>query len=153
MALRGFSHDMGSAPRRSWVEMTAILLIDDDDDVRASASAVLGREGFEVVTTADAAEGLRVLGERPFDLLITDIVMPNMDGVHAILEVRKTLPHIKIVAISGGGNLGNDQYQPQAITTTAFLLAATEAGADWVLTKPFSRDELTDCIKQLLHSN
>jgi len=130
--------------------MTTVLIVDDEADVRDSVAEVLGREGYEVVTAENATVGLALLEDQPFDLLITDIIMPDIDGVRAIKRVRKSLPDLKIIAISGGGNFGQNAYQPQAITTTAFLQAAAEAGADWVITKPFQRADLVSCINRVL---
>jgi CheY-like chemotaxis protein len=133
--------------------MTRILLIDDDDDVRDSMARVLEHEGYETVTAKTAREGLSLLESSDFDLLISDIIMPGIDGVEAITRARKSNAAIKILAISGGGNFGRRYYQPEAITTTAYLQAAADAGADFVLTKPFERRELVDCIQQLVPAN
>tara|TARA_R110000782_G_scaffold62445_1_gene128339 strand:+ start:963 stop:1139 length:177 start_codon:yes stop_codon:yes gene_type:complete len=57
---------------------------------------------------------------------------------------------MKIIAISGGGNFGTKAYQPKAINSTAYLQAATKAGADWVITKPFEKSELLDSIRELV---
>ncbi len=130
--------------------MTTILLIDDETDVRDSVAKVLGREGYEVVTAESAEVGLAMLDERQFDLVITDIIMPDVDGVQAIKLIRESHPDMKIVAISGGGNFGHASYQPQAITTTAFLQAATEAGADGILTKPFLSADILDSVQRML---
>lgn len=130
--------------------MVNILLIDDEPDVRDSVAKVLGREGFSVVSVENARQGLEALEQQSFDVLITDIIMPGMDGVEAIRDVRKKNPDIRILAISGGGNFGKKHYQPEAITTTAYLQAATEAGANWVLTKPFERSDLVDAVNGLL---
>jgi len=129
--------------------MTSILLIDDESDVRESVAKVLGREGYEVESAKNAEAGLRLLAEREFDVLITDIIMPGIDGVEAIRRARGHQPGIKIIAISGGGNFGARLYKPDAITTTAYLHAAAEAGADWVITKPFERKTLIESVRRL----
>jgi CheY-like chemotaxis protein len=130
--------------------MTSILLIDDEVDVRDSMAKVLGREGYDVITVDNADAGLATLKTQNVDLLISDIIMPGMDGVQAIKQIRADYPDIKILAISGGGNFGLKAYKPEAITTTAYLQAATEAGADWVLTKPFERAEIVACARKLV---
>jgi CheY-like chemotaxis protein len=130
--------------------MTTVLLIDDESDVRDSVAKVLSREGFDVATAENVEQGLKLLGKRPFDVLITDVIMPGIDGVQAIRLVREINSDIKVIAISGGGNFGPKSYQPQAITTTAYLQAATEAGADWVLTKPFQKADIVDAVRQLV---
>lgn len=130
--------------------MARILLIDDELDIRDSAAAVLQREGYDVTVAKDAESGLQAVREQKFDLVICDIIMPGVDGVQAINSIRDTNPEIKIIAISGGGNIGLSSYEPEAITTTAYLQAATEAGAYGVLTKPFGRADIINAVHQAL---
>jgi CheY-like chemotaxis protein len=129
--------------------MTNILLIDDETDVRDVIAKVLGREGYDVETADSAKAGLTRLSETAFKVLISDIIMPDMDGVEAIRKARDIQPDLKIIAISGGGNFGHKAYEPEAITTTAYLQAAAEAGADDVITKPFERKTLVDAVRAL----
>ena len=130
--------------------MINILLIDDEKDVRDSVAQVLSRAGYRVETTENAEMGLAMLEENNFDLLISDIIMPGIDGVQAIKAVREKNKNMKILAISGGGNFGLKDYKPQAITTTAYLQAAADTGADSILTKPFTRAELVELVNNLL---
>ena len=130
--------------------MAHILLIDDDRDVRESIAKVLGREKHNVVIAANAEKGLAALAKKQFDVLITDLIMPGTDGVQIIRQVREISTSIKIIAISGGGNFGPNAYKPAAITTTAYLQAAAEAGADWVLTKPFERADIVDSVREVM---
>ena len=88
--------------------------------------------------------------EEQSDIIITDIIMPGKDGVDAIKEIRGEFPDVKIIAISGGGKLNPLHYQPEAISTTAYLNAADSAGADLSLTKPFDKKQLLAAIRQLL---
>jgi DNA-binding response OmpR family regulator len=132
--------------------MMNILLIDDEKDVRESVAQVLSRAGYRVETAENAEMGLAMLEENDFDLLISDIIMPGIDGVQAIKAIREKNKKMKILAISGGGNFGLKDYKPQAITTTAYLHAAANAGADAVLTKPFARAELVEIVNDLLQS-
>jgi CheY-like chemotaxis protein len=131
------------------MNMVSILVIDDETDVRASVSKILGRAGYDVTATESAESGLQMLVGQSFDVLITDIIMPGMDGVQAIRRVREEMPSIKIIAISGGGNFGMKNYEPTAITTSAYLQAARAAGADWIMTKPFARADLVEAVEQL----
>lgn len=130
--------------------MMNILLIDDEKDVRESVAQVLSRAGYRVETADNAELGLAMLEENDFDLLISDIIMPGIDGVQTIKAVREKNKNMKILAISGGGNFGLKDYKPQAITTTAYLQAAADAGADSILTKPFTRAELVELVNNLL---
>ena len=129
--------------------MKCILLIDDEEDVRDAVAMILGKDGYDVVAVASAEEGLARIETEVFDIVITDIIMPGVNGVDLIRSIRKSLPKVRILAISGGGNFGRTGYKPEAITTTAYLQAAKMAGADGILTKPFQKAELLDSIKQL----
>jgi YesN/AraC family two-component response regulator len=130
--------------------MQRILIIDDERDVRDSVKCVLDLAGYEVLTAENATEALEQLGRTPMDLVITDIIMPKMNGVQAIESIRRAFPLVRIVAISGGGNFGVAGYQPTAIATNAYLRSAEEAGAHVVLTKPFESDDLIEVVEKLL---
>ncbi len=130
--------------------MQRILIVDDERDVRDSVKCVLDLAGYEVLTADNATDALNQLGRTPMDLVITDIIMPKMNGVQAIESIRRAFPLVRIVAISGGGNFGVAGYQPAAIATNAYLKSAEEAGAHVVLTKPFEVDDLLEAVEKLL---
>jgi CheY-like chemotaxis protein len=130
--------------------MQRILVIDDERDVRDSVKCVLDLAGYEVLTAETVPEALEQLKRTPMDLVITDIIMPKMNGVQAIESIRRAFPLVRIVAISGGGNFGVAGYQPTAIATNAYLRSAEEAGAHVVLTKPFELDDLIEVVEKLL---
>jgi CheY-like chemotaxis protein len=130
--------------------MQRILIVDDELDVRDSVKCVLDLAGYEVLTADNATEALERLGRVPIDLVITDIIMPKMNGVQAIQLIRQEFPLVRIVAISGGGNFGAAGYQPAAIATNAYLRSAEEAGAHVVLTKPFEVEDLLRAVETLL---
>src|ERR1700730_4808322 len=115
--------------------MHSILVIDDEPDVRDAVKRVLDRAGYSVRTAENAMDALEELKRTPVDVVITDIIMPKINGVQAIESIRKEFPWVRIVAISGGGNFGVSSYQPEAITTSAYLASAEKAGAHLVLTK------------------
>jgi CheY-like chemotaxis protein len=73
-----------------------------------------------------------------------------MNGIALMQSIRAHRPQTRIIAISGGGNFGPIDYQPEAITTSAYLAAAKQAGADAVLTKPFDKDTLLETLRGLL---
>jgi CheY-like chemotaxis protein len=130
--------------------MRSILIIDDEEEVARALRRVLERAGFAVTTATGGSEGIGAFEREPADLVITDIIMPKMHGIELIKTIRSGHPATRIIAISGGGNFGPLQYQPEAITTSAYLAAATQAGADAVLTKPFDKEDLLAAVQRLL---
>ncbi|HEY0749388.1 MAG TPA: response regulator [Steroidobacteraceae bacterium] len=130
--------------------MHQVLVIDDDVDVRDAIRRVLERAGYGVRTSADAMEAVAELNREPVHVVITDIIMPKLNGVEAIRSILKDFPEVRIIAISGGGNFGIDSYKPNAITTTAYLAAAERAGAHYVLSKPFESAELVHAVERVL---
>jgi CheY-like chemotaxis protein len=130
--------------------MHQVLVIDDDVDVRDAIRRVLERAGYAVRTSADAVEAVNQLSRAPAHVVITDIIMPKVNGVEAIRTILKDFPDVRIIAISGGGNFGIDTYKPNAITTSAYLAAAESAGAHCLLTKPFDASDLVRAVEQVL---
>jgi CheY-like chemotaxis protein len=130
--------------------MQSILVIDDEPDVRDAVKRVLDRAGYSVRTAENAMDALEELKRTPVDVVITDIIMPKINGVQAIESIRKEFPWVRIVAISGGGNFGVSSYQPAAITTSAYLASAEKAGANLVLTKPFEAIDLIEAVETVL---
>lgn len=129
--------------------MTRVMIIDDEEDIRIVLKEVFSRAGFDVVVASDGNEGLNLLREQPADLVITDIIMPGSDGVETAYDIRMEFPKTKIIVMSGGGNLGPVDYEPSAISTTAYLASAEAVGADLTITKPFDRDELIRAAREL----
>jgi CheY-like chemotaxis protein len=129
--------------------MGSILIIDDEEDIRDALQMVLESVGHDVKVASNGNEAIALQREAPADLIITDIIMPGKDGVNTIKEIRKDFPVIRIIAISGGGSVQPNEYVPEAISTTAYLAAAKEAGADRVFTKPFERKDLIQAVDDL----
>ena len=130
--------------------MKKILVIDDEEDIRVVLQQVLELEGYEVAVAADGREGLAMLDQDGADLVITDVIMPGMDGVETLEHVREKWPDMPVIVISGGGNVAPMEYQPGAIATNAYLESARQAGAALSITKPFERKELVDAVGSLL---
>jgi CheY-like chemotaxis protein len=130
--------------------MHTVLVIDDEVDVRDGIKRVLDRAGFSVRTVDNAIDALLELKAAPADVVITDIIMPRLNGVDAIEAILREFPEVRIVAISGGGNFDVTGYQPASITTTAYLAAAKKAGAHFILTKPFESRELVSAVAQVM---
>lgn len=131
--------------------MIRVLVIDDEPDVRDALGKMLARAGYDVRVVATAAAGLESYQVEGADLVITDIIMPEQNGVDLIRALRVVGGPAPIIAISGGGNFGPSGYAPGSITTTAFLAAARKVGADAVLAKPFEKKELLDLVSEVLN--
>lgn len=125
--------------------MSKILIADDDPQVRAVICRMLVRSGYTVVEAEDGRAALRLWGAGPddFDLLITDILMPEKDGFDAIIEFRKIWPKAKIIAITGGG-----PYKVDILLRTAEKL-----GVRRTLQKPFDRQTLLDAVRETTQDN
>lgn len=117
-----------------------IMVIDDDDQMRVLLRQVMEWAGYEVVEAEDGREGMQIQRRQPADLVITDLIMPEQEGLETISLLRKEFPQTKIIAISGGGRIGPEAYLP----------AAQELGADRVFSKPFDVRELAGAVKELL---
>ena len=129
--------------------MTRVIIIDDEEDIRIVLKEIFIRAGFDVGVASDGAEGLTLIRETGADLVITDIIMPGSDGVETAYDIRMEFPNTKIIVMSGGGNAGPLEYEPSAISTTAYLASAEAVGADMTITKPFDRAELIKAAKDL----
>jgi len=120
--------------------MTRILVIDDEKPIRTLVRQMLEKAGYEVTEASDGKKGMTILREESSDLVITDILMPDQEGLQTIKELRRDYPEVKIIAISGGGAVGPETY----------LQTARRFGADRTLTKPFSRDDLLRAVGELI---
>ncbi|MEW5977857.1 MAG: response regulator [Acidobacteriota bacterium] len=122
--------------------MARILLIDDDDGLRRVLRRALQRRGYEVLEAPDGREGLSLVGREQVDLVLTDMIMPGMEGVETIQQLRRTHPGLPIIAMSGGGRLKPEGY----------LQLAETFGALSVLRKPFENDQLFATIEAVLNT-
>jgi CheY-like chemotaxis protein len=120
--------------------MAQILIIDDDGLFRSMLGATLVHFGHDVVEAANGAQGLDLYQRAQPDLIITDLVMPQMEGFEVLMNFKKHHPRAKIIVMSGG-------VRGQ---TVDFLEMATRLGASGVLAKPFSTDVLIKAIDALL---
>ena len=131
-------------------KMAKILIVDDEEDVRIALQQVLERAGYEVSVAATGNEGLDLLNKERADLVITDVIMPGIDGITTARKIREKYRGTRIIVISGGGKAAPEPYEPDAISTRSYLASASSAGADRTLTKPFDRDELLRVVRSLL---
>ena len=118
--------------------MVRILVIDDDDDFRSMLCMALERAGYTAEEARNGQEGVRCHRTEPVDLVITDILMPEQEGLETIQALRQEFPAIKIIAISGGMGRLN------------FLPLAKKLGALQTLQKPFALQQLYDVVREVL---
>jgi CheY-like chemotaxis protein len=128
--------------------MNHILIVDDEEDIRDVLEMILEAEGYSVRVASNGDDALAQQRALPADVLITDIIMPEKDGITLIKMMREEFPATKIIAISGGGDPVD--YQPDAITTTVYLSTAVVEGADEVMSKPFNRESIIQTVAGLL---
>lgn len=119
---------------------SSILIVDDDELISSLLSLTLTDEGFAVSNAEDGRTGLAMYLANPPDILITDIIMPDMDGLELIKTIRKTHPDAPIIAMSGADPKDN----------TFFLDVSKDFGATKILAKPFIPDDLVRVVQGLL---
>jgi DNA-binding response OmpR family regulator len=119
--------------------MARILIIDDDDALRAVLAQNLVHAGHEVLQAADGREGVNLFHTKSADVVLTDLVMPGQEGVETIIQLRRELPSLPIIAMSGG--------MPRS---KFYLGLAAKLGAQRTLAKPFTSAELLRAIAEVL---
>jgi len=116
------------------------MVVEDDKSVRELLREILKRAGHDVMAAGNGKEALSLYKKSPADLIITNILMPEKEGLETIQELRRENPDIKIIAISGGGQIGPADY----------LEVARRFGAMRTFSKPFDRKELLKAVDDLL---
>lgn len=122
--------------------MANILVIEDDQRMRQLMKYRLEREGHSVTDAPGGREGLEYFAQHPFDLVITDIIMPDQDGIETITALRERNPEIKIIAVSGGGAVSGHHY----------LALARKLGAYDIIGKPFRWEDMVRVVEHALGS-
>ena len=120
--------------------MSRILVIDDEELIRTLISRILTRDGHEVDEAENGEVGLQLIELHQYDLVITDIIMPAVDGIGVILSLKEKHPQIRIIAITGGPAKNDRVY---------LLNVCKMMKVDLVLPKPFEVDELRTAVKEL----
>ena len=120
--------------------MARILVVDDEELARFTIRDILETAGHEIEEAENGKQAIERQKAEPFDLIVTDIVMPEKEGVETTIELKRDYPDLKIIAISGGGRTKN----------LDFLHLADAFGADKILAKPFSEDELLERVNECL---
>ncbi|MGV1098191.1 response regulator [Thiovibrio sp. JS02] len=120
--------------------MKRILVIDDEPGIRNLLKEMLEISGYEVLVAANGNEGVAQFKTFHPDLIITDMVMPEKNGIEAIMDLKKINPAVKIIAISGGGHIAAEKY----------LMLASALNVERTLAKPFEPDQILSEIHDLL---
>lgn len=120
-----------------------ILLVDDEEAIRKMVRAILGSELYEFAEAVNGLAAQTLLDQQKFDLIITDVIMPDCDGIELVIAVRRKLPDIKIIVMSGGGRVRAEHY----------LDLAGKLGAARVFEKPFDTTALRRTVQELLNLN
>lgn len=118
----------------------SILIVDDDVAVSRTLSLILTKAGYRVSTASDGRKGFELLASGGFDLVLTDIIMPELDGIETIRRIRQDYPDLRVIAMSGGGQ----------IDKADFLHMAQVLGADRVLEKPVRSTQLLEVVNAAL---
>ncbi len=122
--------------------MPGVLIVEDDKELREMLKMMLLRSNFTVFEAENGKAAITHFKPLLTDIVVTDIIMPEEDGLKVVIKLRELKPSIKIIAISGGGKVGPASY----------LNLAKALGADAVYSKPFSLNDLVSKIEQLLDS-
>jgi CheY-like chemotaxis protein len=122
------------------MDMQKILVIDDDPGILRMIEFMLDGSGYQCLSFGNAGEGLAMLDHMAVHLILTDIIMPEMEGIELILHARATFPDLPIIAMSGGGRSSR----------TDVLHLAQQFGAAMVIPKPFTRAELLAAIEKTI---
>lgn len=122
------------------IKLPSILLIDDDELFRDALAKVLIGWGFSVTQTADGVQGVKLFNAEPTDLVLTEIVLPDQDGITTVKELRRAHPDVGIIAMSG----------KLAVAPDLYLKIAAAFGANRTLRKPFDLSALQTAIEDVL---
>jgi DNA-binding response OmpR family regulator len=120
--------------------MARILVLDDDKILNDMIVQLLTEAGYAAEGVRNGKDGLKLFETKPFDLIVTDIVMPEKEGLETILAIRSKNKTIPVIAISGGSKMGEMDY----------LCFAQMLGADYTFQKPFDNDALVAAVRECL---
>jgi len=120
--------------------MQKILIIDDEPHILLMLKKMLEQSGYEIDLAANGNEGIELFRKSAADLVITDIIMPEKEGLETIREMRRLRPDLKIIAMSGGGKVSADNY----------LEIAKIFGASRAAAKPFTNKEMVSAVQELM---
>ena len=116
-----------------------IILVDDEEQVLKGLKIILRKSGYDVRIATNGFEALELQNEDPVGIIITDILMPGMDGIELISKLKSNYPDIKIIAMSGGGR----------VSSTDYLEIAKKLNVSAVLNKPFSLEDILIVLEKI----
>ena len=122
--------------------MPRILIIDDNEAFKKMTCEILKSEGYEVLSASNGKEGVKLCRGQPVDLIVTDLLMPDMDGIETIRELRSTSPDSKVIVVSGGGTAGSGDEYLESVQVM-FDIKHT-------FSKPFDMDQFLQAVKELV---
>ena len=122
--------------------MPRILVIDDNDEFKKMTCEILKNEGYEVLSASSGKDGVKLCRGQPVDLIVTDLLMPDMDGIETIRELRSTSPDSKVIVVSGGGTAGSGDEYLESVQVM-FDIKHT-------FSKPFDMDQFLQAVKELV---
>lgn len=120
--------------------MGKILVVDDDQQVRVMLRRTLERQGYSVLVADDGLQAVEMFQPGEVSLVITDIVMPEKEGIETIMDLQAKDPHVNIIAISGGGRINPEDY----------LNWVRRFGVEYTFTKPVDKEELLAAVAKLM---
>ncbi|MGA1825784.1 MAG: response regulator [bacterium] len=121
--------------------MSRILVIDDDSQIQDMLKQMLERAGYDVIIAPNGKVAVKINSEKPADLIITDLIMPEMEGIETIRKLKRDFPDVAIIAMSGGGRIGPDSY----------LGMVKKFGVKYTFVKPIKREDLLTAIREILN--
>jgi len=124
--------------------MKKMLIVDDVNDLRIGLVDIFNNEGFEVYEAENGNEAMKIIDSTAIDILVTDILMPEMDGIELTKAAKQKLPNLRTIAISGGGRQLKSSQDIDYLKQSKTL-----AGVDEILKKPFQPTEIIQLVKNL----
>ncbi|OGX34617.1 MAG: hypothetical protein A3C36_02315 [Omnitrophica WOR_2 bacterium RIFCSPHIGHO2_02_FULL_52_10] len=122
--------------------MPRILVIDDNDAFKEMICEILKNEGYKVLSASNGKEGVKLCRAQPVDLIVTDLLMPDMDGIETIREMKTASPDSKVIVVSGGGTAGTAQDYLEAVSVMCDI--------KYTFSKPFDMDQFLQAVKELV---
>jgi len=124
--------------------VSRILIIEDDPLTREWLESLLTRNGYDVDSASNGQEGIELFRLNQAELVITDIVMPEKDGIETITDLKRQYPGVKVIAISGG------ERRPEGVSRN-YLHSATLLGANRAIQKPIANEDLLNAVRDVLN--